>query len=76
MRNTPSCPVTHDGAAADTVASKYAKMATTSPDTSNTPGLVKVSPDILSTSQLVSELEKQQASLAKNMSALIQESVK
>lgn len=51
-------------------------MATPSPDTSNTPALVKVSPDILSTNQLLSELKMQRALLPKDMSVLIQESVK
>lgn len=58
-----------------TVASKLAKMAAASSDDSSTPEPVKDSPDILSTSQLVSELEKQRASLLKDMSALIRESV-
>lgn len=72
--STPNCPVTRGVAA--TVASKLAKMATASSDADNTPGLVEDSPDMLSTSQLVSELEKQRTSLLKDMSALIQESLK
>ena len=72
--NTANFPVTRGMAA--TVASKLAKMAAASSDDSGTSGPVKDSLDILSTSQLVSEMEKQRASLLKDMSALIQESVK
>uniref|UniRef100_A0A8D0A8L6 L1 transposable element RRM domain-containing protein n=1 Tax=Sander lucioperca TaxID=283035 RepID=A0A8D0A8L6_SANLU len=71
--NTQNFPVTRGVSA--TVASKLAKMAAASSDDSSTPDPVKDSPDILSTSQLVSELEKQRASLLKDMSTLIRESV-
>ena len=74
LSNTSSCPVTRGVAA--TVASKLAKMATASSDASNTSGLVKGAPDSFSVSQLVSELEKQRASLREDMSVLIQESGK
>lgn len=74
--NTSNCPTTRGVTAAASVASKLAKMATASPDASDTPGLVITSPGTLSTSQLVSELEKQRASLLKDMSTLIQESVR
>ena len=73
LSNTSSCPVTRGVAA--TVASKLAKMATASSD-ANTSGLVKGAPDSFSVSQLVSELEKQRASLREDMSVLIQESGK
>lgn len=74
--STSNCPVTRGVSAAATVASKLAKMATASLETSDTPGPAKASPDLLSTDQLVSELEKQRASLLKDLSTLIQESVK
>ncbi|KAI4808333.1 hypothetical protein KUCAC02_000397 [Chaenocephalus aceratus] len=65
--NTPNCPAARGGATP--VASKIAKMAAASSGASDTP-------DTFSMSQLVSELEKQRASLRKDMSELIQESVK
>lgn len=71
VSNTASCTVTRAGTA--TVAGKLAKMAAASSDTSNTPG---DSLDILSASQLVSELEKQRTSLRNDMLMLIQESMK
>lgn len=71
--NTPGGPVTRGGAT--TVASKLAKMAAASSDATSSPGLIKDSPDILS-SQLVAELEKQRVSFWEDVSALIQESVK
>ena len=74
--STSNCPATRGVSAAATIASKLARMATASPDASDSPGLVKASPDILSTDQLVSELEKQRASLLKDMSTLILESAK
>ena len=74
--STSNCPATRGVPAAATIASKLARMATASPDASDSPGLVKASPDILSTDQLVSELEKQRASLLKDMSTLILESAK
>ncbi|KAG7505606.1 hypothetical protein JOB18_035675 [Solea senegalensis] len=51
-------------------------MASASPEAHNSPGLVEELPDTLSMSQLVSELEKQRASLRSDLSTLIQESVK
>ena len=74
--STSNCPATRGVPAAATIASKLARMATASPDASDSPGLVNASPDILSTDQLVSELEKQRASLLKDMSTLILESAK
>lgn len=71
-----SSTVTRGDSAAATIASKLAKMATTSPKTSDSPGLANASPDMLSADQLVSELEKQRTSLLKDLSSLIQESVK
>lgn len=64
-----NCPVTRAVAATATVASKLAKMANADPGSS---GAAAGQPDVLSTSLLVSELEKQRASLLKDMSTLIQ----
>ena len=72
--NTANFPVNRRVAA--TVACKLAKMVAASSDDNGTPGPVKDSLGILSTRQLVSGLEKQRASPLKDMSALIQESVK
>lgn len=67
--SSANCPVTRGVAATATVASKLAKMANADSGTSGSPA---GQPDVLSTSLLVSELEKQRASLLKDMSTLIQ----
>lgn len=72
--NTPSYTGIRSGTA--TIASKLAKMADTSVDTREKRGPVKGPSEVSSASQLVFKLEMQRASLLKDLSTLIQDSVK